>query len=91
MVTVVRDPKLGWTKEKVVPALHRCNIDCRPFFPVKLPAYRSSPAAAAARERNSASYAVSPPYGVNLPSALSLTEEDVTFVASRVKILLRGD
>jgi perosamine synthetase len=54
-----------------------------------LPAYHSSPAAAAARGRNSASYAVSP-YGVNLPSALSLTEDDVAFVASRLKILLRG-
>jgi hypothetical protein len=30
------------------------------------------------------------PYGVNLPSALSLTEDDVAFVASRLKLLLRG-
>ena len=91
MVTVVLDPNLGWTKEKVILALREHDIDCRPFFhPLSmLPAYHSSPAAAAARARNSASYAVSP-YGVNLPSALSLTEDDVAFVASKLKILLRG-
>ena len=91
MVTVVLDPKLGWRKEQIVPALRAHNIDCRPFFyPLSmLPAYMSSPAAAAARARNSASYAVSP-YGVNLPSALSLTEDDVAFVASRLKLLLQG-
>jgi perosamine synthetase len=91
MVTAVLEPNLGWTKEKVIPALREHDIDCRPFFyPLSmLPAYHSSPAAAAARGRNSASYAVSP-YGVNLPSALSLTEDDVAFVASRLKILLRG-
>ena len=89
MVTVVLDPELGWTKEKLVPALREHNIDCRPFFyPLSmLPAYQSFPTAAAARARNSASYAVSP-YGVNLPSALSLTEEQVEFVAGTLKSLL---
>ena len=91
MVTAVLEPNLGWTKEKVILALRKHDIDCRPFFyPLSmLPAYHSSPAAAAARARNSASYAVSP-YGINLPSALSLTEDDVAFVASRLKIVLRG-
>jgi perosamine synthetase len=91
MVTAVLEPNLGWTKEKVILALREHDIDCRPFFyPLSmLPAYHSSPAAVAARARNSASYAVSP-YGINLPSALSLTEDDVAFVASRFKILLRG-
>jgi perosamine synthetase len=91
MVTVVLDPKLGLTKEKVILALREHDIDCWPFFhPLSmLPPYHSSPTAAAARKRNSASYALSP-YGVNLPSALSLTEDDVAFVVSRLKILLRG-
>ena len=89
MVTVVLDPELGWTKEKLLPALREHNVDCRPFFyPLSmLPAYQSFPTAAAARARNSASYAVSP-YGVNLPSALSLTEEQVKFVAGTLKSLL---
>jgi perosamine synthetase len=89
MVTVVLDSKLGWTKEKLVPALRESNIDCRPFFyPLSmLPAYESFPTAAEARARNSASYAVSP-YGINLPSALSLTEEQVAFVAAKLKNLI---
>jgi perosamine synthetase len=53
------------------------------------PAYESFPTAAVARNRNSISYAVSP-YGINLPSALSLTEEQVVFVASKLKMLLGG-
>jgi perosamine synthetase len=91
MVTVLLDPKLGWTKEKLVPALRAQNIDCRPFFyPLSmLPAYQSFPSAAVARARNSASYAVAP-YGVNLPSALSLTQEQVEVVASTLKLLLQG-
>jgi perosamine synthetase len=91
MVTVVLDQKLGWTKEKLVPTLRAHNIDCRPFFyPLSMqPAYESFPTAADARKRNSVSYAVSP-YGVNLPSALSLTEDQVAFVASKLKMLLVG-
>ena len=89
MVTVVLDPKLGWTKERLVSALHEFDIDGRPFFyPLSmLPPYNSLPAAVAARCRNAASYAVSP-YGVNLPSALSLTEDQVAFVAAKLKMLL---
>jgi perosamine synthetase len=91
MVTVVLDAQLGWTKEKLVPTLRTHNIDCRPFFyPLSMqPAYESFPTAAAARSRNSVSYAISP-YGINLPSALSLTEEQVVFVASKLKMLLGG-
>jgi perosamine synthetase len=91
MVTAIVDPKLGWTKEKLVPALRDRNIDCRPFFyPLSmLPAYESVPSAAAARARNAASYAVTP-YGVNLPSALSLTREQVELVASTLRTLLQG-
>jgi perosamine synthetase len=91
MVTVVLDAQLGWTKEKLVPTLRAHNIDSRPFFyPLSMqPAYESFPTAAVARNRNSISYAVSP-YGINLPSALSLTEEQVVFVASKLKMLLGG-
>jgi perosamine synthetase len=91
MVTVVFDPELGWTKERIIPALREHDIDCRPFFyPLSmLPAYESFPTAAAARARNAASYAVSP-YGINLPSALALTEEQVAFVAAKLKNLIGG-
>jgi perosamine synthetase len=91
MVTVVLDPKLGWTKEKLVPSLRAHHIDCRPFFyPLSMqPAYQSFSTAVAARERNLVSYALSP-YGINLPSALSLTEDQVAFVVSKLKMLLDG-
>jgi perosamine synthetase len=89
MVTVVLDAALGWTKEKLVPALRERSIDCRPFFyPLSmLPAYESCPTAPAARERNSVSYSLSP-YGINLPSALSLTEEQVQIVATSFAALI---
>jgi perosamine synthetase len=91
MVTAIVDPKLGWTKEKLILALREQNVDCRPFFyPLSmLPAYQSFPSAAAARGRNSAAYAVAP-YGINLPSALSLTQEQVEFVVAKLKMLLHG-
>jgi perosamine synthetase len=91
MVTVVLDAKLGWTKEKLVPALREHNIDCRPFFyPLSmLPAYKLCPTAPAARERNSVSYSLSP-YGINLPSALSLTEKQVQIVANSFAALIAG-
>src|ERR1700704_3706404 len=91
MVTAIVDPKLGWTKEKLVPALRDRNIDCRPFFyPLSmLPAYESVPGAAAARARNAASYAVTP-CGVNLPSALSLTREQGELGANTLTTLLHG-
>jgi len=91
MVTAIVDPKLGWTKEKLIPPLREQNVDCRPFFyPLSmLPAYESFPSATAARARNTCSYAVSP-YGVNLPSALSLTREQVECVVAKLKMLLQG-
>ena len=89
MVTAVLDPRPGWDKEKVIFALREFDIDGRPFFyPLSmLPPYHALPAAAAARCRNVVSYAVSP-YGVNLPSALSLTEDQVAFVAAKLKMVL---
>ena len=58
-------------------------IDTRPFFhPLSsLPAYEGSATAVKARERNVTSYSLSP-RGINLPSALSLTEKEVDRVVS---------
>lgn len=86
MTTIMLDPKLGLTKEQLIPALKQQGIDVRPFFyPVSaIPAYRSSPQAAQARDRNVVSYAVAP-FGVNLPSALSLKPEDVSTVCDALR------
>jgi perosamine synthetase len=66
------------------------QIDCRPFFhPLSsLPAYAGTAAATRAQQRNSAAYAISP-YGINLPSGLSLTQDHVAHVASSLKRILR--
>jgi perosamine synthetase len=66
------------------------GIDTRPFFdPLSdLPAYADLPTAEAARVRNPVVRAISP-YGINLPSALRLTEPDVEQVCHDLVEVLR--
>jgi perosamine synthetase len=91
MVTAVVDRRRGLTKDDLAPLLAADGIDTRPFFhPLSsLPAYRGLQEAATARQRNAVAYGLSP-YGINLPSALCLTEEQVCFVCSRLKCLVRA-
>lgn len=88
MSTVVLDSEIGMTKEKLIPLMRQEGIDVRPFFyPLsRLPAFRDTPEAAIARERNTVAATVTP-YGINLPSALSLTRDDIERVASALKRL----
>ncbi len=78
MVTAIADRSYGRTKEEIIANLRDIGIDCRPFFyPLSsLDAYRSITSASGSAERNPNAYELSAT-GVNLPSALSLTEEDV--------------
>lgn len=78
MVTVLLDPSFGLDKDTLQARLGSLGIDTRPFFrPLSsLPAYAQRPEAVQARARNRVSYALSP-YGLNLPSALTLTEAQV--------------
>ena len=89
MVTAILSEELGLKKEDVIAALGAGGIDSRPFFdPLSsLEAYRDLPAAREAAERNTVSYGLAP-YGVNLPSALSLTEEDVAYVSAELSSVL---
>lgn len=82
MSTALLSPELGLSKEDIIPALKADGVDVRPFFyPLSsIPAYRDTEAARSARNRNQAAYAISR-RGINLPSALSLTEEDVAKVS----------
>jgi perosamine synthetase len=91
MVTIILDPKFGIKKEALQEKLGLQNIATRPFFhPLSsLPAYQNLPQAGHAHERNEVSYALSP-YGVNLPSALNLTESQVDFVCQSVKQIIQG-
>jgi perosamine synthetase len=90
MVTVILSPELGKTKEAVVAELAARGVDSRPFFdPLSsLDPYRDLPESRAAADRNTVAYRVAP-YGVNLPSALSLTEEHVAYVCAELAAVLR--
>lgn len=89
MITVILDQALGIPKEQLMALLDEQNIDTRPFFyPLSLlPAYANSTQAYRAQKENQTAYQISP-YGVNLPSALSLTEKQVNYVCSVMRDLL---
>jgi len=89
MVTVILDPQLGIGKELVLETMASRGVDCRPFFyPLSmLPAYQQSAPAHRARAENHTSYAISP-WGVNLPSSLSITREEVTLVCNVLREIL---
>jgi len=80
-----REPE-GPTKDDLQRHLAERGIDSRPMFhPLSsLPAYRGTPAAVTAVGHNRVSYALAP-RGINLPSALCLTRQDVIRVADAVK------
>ena len=70
-------------------ALDKEGIASRPMFhPLSsLPAYDGQAEALAARKRNEVSYRLSP-WGINLPSAMNLTREQVQRVADTLRRLL---
>ncbi len=89
MITVILDPRFGVQKAELMDWLAEEKIDSRPFFhPLSsIPAYRDLPQAKAARERNKVAYRISTT-GVNLPSALNLTEAQVKRVCDTLKGIL---
>jgi perosamine synthetase len=91
MVTVIVDPALGQSKERIIARLRADGVDCRPFFyPLSsLEAYRDEPAAANGNARNPVSYRLSAT-GVNLPSALRLTEDDVAIACAALRNALEA-
>jgi perosamine synthetase len=91
MITAVLDPSLGIKKDYLQRELSENNIDSRPFFhPLSsIPAYQHLEQAGQARERNRVSYRICP-YGINLPSALNLTREQVNHVCSVFRTLLEN-
>lgn len=81
MTTAILDPRFGMAKEELIRRLAAAGIASRPFFyPLSsLPAYAGSPQSAPAQARNAVAYRLSP-YGINLPSALSLDRATVAQV-----------
>ncbi len=83
MVTVIWDRALGVTKEDVMAAMAKKNIDTRPFFhPLSsIPAYADAADRTRAQAENEVSYALSP-YGINLPSGATLSEDEIDYVCT---------
>lgn len=93
MVTVIWDAaRFGLAKEELMRRLAERGIDSRPFFyPLSsLPAYAGHPEAQKAARRNTVSYRLAP-CGINLPSALNLTREQVKTVCNVFKEIFDRD
>jgi perosamine synthetase len=91
MTSIHLSPDSGWDKDSLQDRLAESGIDSRPLFrPLSsLKAYADYEQALAARERNTVAYRLSP-YGLNLPSALSLTEAQVDRVCGELGAILGG-
>jgi perosamine synthetase len=89
MVTALFDKATGLDKTVVMEFLKERAIDSRPFFhPLSaLPAYAGLPSAQEAQKRNRVAYDLGV-RGVNLPSALCLTREQVQRVCSVLRELI---
>ena len=86
MVTATFDERFDLPKAGLMASLRADGIDTRPFFyPLSsLPAFRSQGGEARWQQRNPVAYRVSA-QAINLPSALSLTQEDVSRVCSALR------
>jgi perosamine synthetase len=89
MVTAVFDEATEVTAAIARDALAARGIATRPFFPPlsSLPAFADSPDVPRARRENEVSYSLAP-RGINLPSALMLTEADVARVCDEIRSLV---
>ncbi len=85
MVTVVWGPNLGLAKQDVMDRLLAEGINTRPFFhPLSsLPAYRDATDTPRAVRENVVSYRLGPS-GINLPSGLTLGEEEVDYICGHL-------
>jgi perosamine synthetase len=92
MVTIILNEKFGLKKETLMTLMSEKGIDCRPFFyPLSsLPAYQNLEQAKRAQQRNKNAYKISP-YGLNLPSGLSMTKEKVEHVCDVLKAIIGID
>jgi perosamine synthetase len=86
MVTAILDSKVGMTGEELMRLLATEGVDTRPFFPPlsSLPAFRNHPQWYTGPQDNPIAYSIAP-YGINLPSALMVTEGDVDRVCSALR------
>lgn len=86
MVTVVWKARERRQKYEVIEALAKKGIASRPFFNClsQIPAYANTNQAQKAQHENEVAQSITP-FGINLPSALAMTKEDVRYVADCFK------
>lgn len=91
MSTVLVDPSYGLDKRTLMDRLAERGIASRPFFHAlsSLPAYARLEQASLARARNQVTYRITP-WGINVPSALCLTRDDVARVCAALREVLAG-
>jgi len=91
MSTIVLDESLGITERELAVRLAERGISTRPFFhPLSaLGAYAHLPGFVDAARRNPVAYRLGMS-GINLPSALSLEEDDVAYTCDAVLEILRA-
>jgi len=91
MVSAVWDASLGIDKKQLRDVLHEQSIDTRPFFsPLSsLQAYRSHANVVQCAARNKTAYQLKD-YGINLPSSMLITEDEVEHVCRVVKSVFAG-
>ncbi|MCH7752519.1 MAG: DegT/DnrJ/EryC1/StrS family aminotransferase [Planctomycetes bacterium] len=91
MITLVSERSLDLTGEQFQQGLKKDGIDSRPFFnPLSsIPAYRADSNAEIARAANRVAYSVSP-RGINLPSGMRLTQDQVHTVCRSLKRIVRA-
>ncbi|MBV1870877.1 MAG: DegT/DnrJ/EryC1/StrS family aminotransferase [Gammaproteobacteria bacterium] len=91
MSTAVIDSKKKCNKFHLIEKMKLSGISCRPFFdPLSsLEAYKSFESSQAAQKRNAISYSISK-QGINLPSGMNLTRDDVKYISEiLLNILLK--
>ncbi|ETT65508.1 glutamine--scyllo-inositol aminotransferase [Paenibacillus odorifer] len=85
MITVILNKELGLNKETLISKLSDQNIDSRPFFyPLSmLPAFKELGSVQESQRNNRNSYSISP-WGINLPSGLNLTKDQVGYICDKL-------
>ncbi len=91
MSTVVWNRASDWSKEALMQELDLRGIDCRPmFYPLSgIPAYAAHPQAIGAAARNPVAYDLAG-RGLNLPSGLSITADEIDYVADTLLNLFQS-
>jgi len=91
IVTVIISPEYGITKERIIEKAQEYQIDIRPFFyPLSsMPSFKAYCSDKDMERANPVSYSISP-YGICLPSAMSLEKDDVDYVCGCFKEIFRS-